>query len=167
VQNAPPIIVKKCVDPLLNSSSKCLNCKNELMSIDAESYLTYDLTDLLLTCQFKLSGCEEKIKYDSIIDHERKCKFKDQICGKCVQKFYYKDYLSHIVTCDKENYKIIEQRMKLLEERSCSEFLVLKNDIHSYYNTLKINVDNFEKKILFYKKKTSTLCQINSQSLKT
>jgi len=158
----PTHYCKKCIESLVYQSSsdkKCLNCRNLLTICDAESYLSLELSELLIACQFSQSGCDAKVKYESIVLHEKKCKFKDQVCGKCIEKFSYKDFNEHINICNKENYKILEKKLKRLDEKSREDFDITKNNIKELHLKISCNINLFEKNIILQKENINLLAK--------
>ena len=155
---------RKCLELLTNQHvnsipKTCSGCSNVLVPCDAESYLLAELSYLIISCQFSDSGCTQKLGYDSVVPHEKKCMFKDQICGKCIEKFSYKDFNEHILSCKKENYKIIENKLKHLESRSIEDFEKTKKTIQEIHLKLNNDILFFEKNIIIQKENINLLAK--------
>jgi hypothetical protein len=84
---------------LKNSRNKCIN-RCEYNQKKVPPILNRLLSKLILTCENKENGCDEKINYDSIKSHVKSCEFRIEICVGCKQKFLKKDLLQHFVECE-------------------------------------------------------------------
>ncbi|CAF0857858.1 unnamed protein product [Didymodactylos carnosus] len=58
------------------------------------------LSKLLLSCQYKRSGCSQSILYESIEKHELQCEYQAKNCRGCKKNFTVKDLRQHEDYCE-------------------------------------------------------------------
>lgn len=76
----------------------CNICKKEYSPNDLPATIKEDLKHLMINCINEIRGCEEKILYIEIAQHEKSCLYKMMTC-ECSEEIIQIDYEIHLETC--------------------------------------------------------------------
>lgn len=134
---------KSCISLWLEKSSTCPHCRQPLKIDRFEKTLKEDLDDLIFKCKLEVSGCTERINYESIEKHEKCCPFEVIKCSFCE--------ITNFRAQIKEHEQVCEMRQINCEccKGSIHHSSIKDHQIICYRNRYK----EIEKDLLDFKKK--------------
>ena len=68
------IICLNCIEECLSARGECPFCKNKNPTYQTPNkFIMRTFDEVIMKCRFVDKGCEEKMNYSNILEHEKKC----------------------------------------------------------------------------------------------